>query len=148
MSAGFALALVGMVVAGAGIATQAPMNARLAVALGDTVTAAMVSFAVGLAVLAPLVVLGGGLPASAGIASAPWWAWLGGVLGAFYVWAAVVSVPVLGVLTTMAALILGQMIGALVLDAVGAFGVPVNALSWRRLLAVFLVGAGVLLSRF
>ena len=147
MSAGFVLALIGMIVAGAGVATQAPINARLAAVLGDGLAAAAVSFSVGVLALAPLVILRG-LPAGSAAAAAPWWAWTGGALGAFYVWMAVVSVPVLGVLTTMAAMILGQMAGALALDALGAFGLPLQPLSWQRLVAVVLVAAGVLLSRF
>ena len=58
------------------------------------------------------------------------------------------SVPVLGVLTTTAALILGQMVGAMVLDYIGAFGIAARDLSWTRLTAALLVGAGVILSRF
>jgi bacterial/archaeal transporter family-2 protein len=147
MSAGFLLALAGMIAAGVAVATQVPMNARLAASLSDGMMAAAVSFAVGLATLAPLALLRG-VPASGVIASVPWWAWLGGIFGAFYIWMAVVAVPFLGVLTTMAALILGQMVGALVLDALGAFGLPVNALTWQRVIAVLLVAAGVMLSRF
>ena len=145
---GFVLALLGMIVAGAGVATQAPINSRLAAELGDGMTAAAVSVLVGLVALAPLVLLRGALPGAAAIATTPWWAWIGGALGAFYVWMVVLSVPILGVLTAMAAMILGQMVGALALDAAGAFGLAVQPLSWQRLLAVLLVGAGVVLSRF
>lgn len=148
MAAGLTVALFGMIVAGAAIATQAPINARLAALLGDSVTAAAVSFGVGFLALALVVVFRGGVPAGSTAAAVPWWAWAGGIFGAFYIVASVLSVPILGVLTTMAAMILGQMIGALVLDAAGAFGLPIQALSWQRLLAVVLVGAGVLLSRF
>ncbi len=147
MSAGFLVALIGMIVAGAFVATQAPINARLAAALGDGLTAAAVSFAVGLAVLVPLALMRSGLPGAAMIAMTPWWAWIGGALGAFYVWMVILSVPILGVVTAMAAMILGQMAAALVLDASGAFGLAVQAVSWQRVLAVALVTAGVVLSR-
>ena len=147
MSAGFLMALIGMIVGGAFIAMQAPINARLAAALGDGLPAAATSFAVGLVVLAPLALLRSGLPGAAQIASIPWWAWIGGVLGAFYVWMVILSVPVLGVVTSMAAMILGQLVAALLLDAVGAFGLPVQEVTWQRVLAVVLVAAGVILSR-
>jgi len=47
----------------------------------------------------------------------------------------------------MAAMILGQLVAALLLDAVGAFGHPVQEMTWQRELAVVLVTAGVILSR-
>ncbi len=72
---------------------------------------------------------------------------LGGFLGAFYVWAVVWGVPQMGVVTTVAALILGQMVAALALDRLGLFGLPVQALSATRLAAAGLVAAGVVLSR-
>jgi bacterial/archaeal transporter family-2 protein len=53
----------------------------------------------------------------------------------------------MGVVTTVAALILGQMTAALVLDRLGLFGLPVQELSVTRLAAAGLVAAGVVLSR-
>lgn len=141
------MALAGMIVGGAFIATQAPINARLAAALGDGLPAAAISFAVGLVVLVPLALMRSGLPSPGLIAATPWWAWIGGLLGAFYVWMVILSVPVLGVVTAMAAMILGQLVTALVLDAAGAFGLAVQEVSWQRVLAVVLVAAGVVLSR-
>jgi transporter family-2 protein len=56
-------------------------------------------------------------------------------------------VPRLGVVTMIAALILGQLVGAIILDAVGAFGLPVKEIGWQRIVAVALVAGGVILSR-
>jgi bacterial/archaeal transporter family-2 protein len=81
------------------------------------------------------------------VGQAPGWQLLGGFLGAFYVWAVVWGVPQMGVVTTVAALILGQMTAALVLDRLGLFGLPVQELSVTRLAAAGLVAAGVVLSR-
>jgi transporter family-2 protein len=77
----------------------------------------------------------------------PWWAWVGCALGAVYVWAAASSVGTLGVVTLVAALVFGQLAAALVLDATGAFGMAVREVSWTRIAAVGLVGAGLILSR-
>lgn len=81
------------------------------------------------------------------LATVPLWQWAGGLLGAYYVWSVIWGVPALGVVTAMAALILGQMAGALVLDATGAFGMPVQPVSLTRILAVLMVAGGLVLSR-
>jgi bacterial/archaeal transporter family-2 protein len=51
------------------------------------------------------------------------------------------------VVTTFAALILGQMAAAMRPDATGAFGVPVQPVTLTRLSAAGLVAAGVVPSR-
>ncbi len=137
-----------VIVAGMALSTQAPLNASLARVLGQPVAAAAVSFGVGFVVLTVIsVVLGGAGPLTR-LASATWWQVTGGCLGAFYVWAVIWGVPTLGVVTTVAALILGQMVAALVLDSAGLFGLPVNAISPTRLVAAALVAAGLVLSRW
>ena len=146
MSEGYWIALAGIVVSGAAISAQAPINARLGGGLNDTMTAAMVSFGVGFTLLLLVVLLRGAWPGGDAVRSVPWWAWGGGVLGAYYVWVAAHSVSKLGVLTLTAALIAGQIIGSLVLDAYGAFGLPVREFAWHRLVAAGLVAAGVVLS--
>jgi Putative inner membrane exporter, YdcZ len=69
------------------------------------------------------------------------------VSGRLHVFAVLWGVPTLGVLSTMAALILGQMGAALVLDGAGMFGLQVQALSPQRIAAAVLVAAGLVLSR-
>jgi bacterial/archaeal transporter family-2 protein len=133
--------------AGIALSTQAPLNAALARTLDQPLAAAAVSFGTGFILLVILSVAVGGTGPLLRLGQAPGWQLLGGVLGAFYVWAVVWGVPQMGVVTTVAALILGQMAAALVLDATGAFGLPVQDLSATRLAAAGLVAAGVVLSR-
>ncbi len=147
MSIGVWIALAAIALGGAAIAVQAPINARLAVHVGDPVAAAAISFLVGFLVLGAITVVRGGVPGVAEAAAAPWWAWVGGALGAIYVWAAIWSVGQLGVVTMVAALIFGQLAAALVLDAIGAFGLQVREISLTRLAAVGFVGVGLILSR-
>ena len=52
------------------------------------------------------------------------------------------------VVTMVAALIFGQLFAALVLDALGAFGLQIREISPTRLLAVGFVALGLVLSRF
>ncbi|WP_338088420.1 DMT family transporter [Marivita cryptomonadis] len=60
--------------------------------------------------------------------------------------AAILAVPRLGVVTMFSVMILGQLIAALMIDAVGGFGLQPRNLDPACLLAVGLVGAGVVLS--
>ncbi|MEJ6390722.1 DMT family transporter [Gymnodinialimonas ulvae] len=147
MSSQYLFALIAIAVGGACISTQAPINARLGSHVGDPVAAAAISFIVGAIALSLIVMLRGAVPSAGQMASAPWWAWVGGALGAVYVWAAVWSVGTLGVLTMVAALIFGQLAAALLLDAIGAFGLQVREISWTRIAAIALVAAGLVLSR-
>ncbi|MEJ6393702.1 DMT family transporter [Gymnodinialimonas sp. 2305UL16-5] len=147
MSLQYLLALLAIAVGGACIATQAPINSRLSSHVGDPVTAAAISFIVGAIILCAIAVARGAVPSLGQMAAAPWWAWVGGALGAVYVWAAVWSVGTLGVVTLVAALIFGQLTAALALDAIGAFGLQVREISWTRIAAIALVAAGLVLSR-
>lgn len=146
MTDGIWIALIAMFIGGLAIATQAPMNARLGFGVGSGVLAALISFGVGFVVLFVVVAARVRFPGWEAVVAVPWWAWTGGALGSFYVWASIYSVPRLGVLTMSAMLILGQLTGSLLLDALGAFGLPERAISWQRIVAAAMVGAGVVLS--
>ncbi|MBD2750245.1 DMT family transporter [Microvirga sp. BT688] len=147
MNTAILLPLFGILLGGVFLASQAPINAALAKSLGDPVLAACISFGIGFVVLAVLSAVRGSWPSASGMAAAPWWSWLGGLLGAFYVAVVIWGVPQLGVVSTVAALIFGQVAAALVLDAVGAFGLPVHAITWQRLLAAGMILGGLVLSR-
>lgn len=147
MNATLWIALPVVVLAGAAASMQAPINSALGRAIDNTLAAAAFSFGVGFLVLLALTLFSSGtsvLPRFGGLA---WWQLTGGAFGAFFVWAGLWGVPILGVVTTVSALILGQMLVALILDTVGAFGLPVREVSVQRVLAVLLVGAGLVLSR-
>ena len=147
MPASTPLALIIVVIAGVALATQAPINAALGRSLGSPIGVAAVSFGVGLVLLIALTLLFDGPQTFAKLAVTPGWQLLGGLLGAFYVSAVLWGVSTLGVVSTMAALILGQMGMALVLDGNGLFGLPLQALTPQRIASAGLVAAGLVLSR-
>lgn len=147
MNLSILLPFLGIVAGGAMLAAQAPVNASLARAVGDPLLAACISFGIGFLALSVIGLARGAWPTGAALAGAPWWSWLGGVLGAFYVAVVIWGVPKLGAVSMIAALVFGQLVAALVLDALGAFGLPVHAVSWQRLLAAALIFSGLLLSR-
>ncbi|HYQ82370.1 MAG TPA: DMT family transporter [Anaeromyxobacteraceae bacterium] len=139
-----ALALV----AGAGLPVQAGVNASLRTSLGRPELAALVNFLTGLLALATWI-LAQRLPwpEPGALARAPWWSWTGGLLGAFYVTAVIVLAPRLGVATTIAVVVGGQMLSAVAIDHYGLFGVPLRPVSAARGLGAVLLVAGVVLLR-
>jgi len=142
------LALPVVIAAGAAATMQAPINSALGRVLDNTLAAAAFSFGTGFLVLICLTLVTSGPGFVPRLSNLSLWHLSGGALGAFYVWAALWGVPILGVVTMVSALVFGQMLIALLIDTFGPFGLPVRALSAQRLLAVVLVAAGLILSRF
>jgi len=135
-------------IAGAALSLQAPINAVLAKGTGHPLWAAAISFGVG---LIALLMVGAAsrtpLPMLSTTGALPWWAWVGGMMGAFYVASAIFVIPKLGAGTLVALVVAGQMLTALLLDHFGAFGLQEQGVTiWRAAGAVLLV-AGVVLIR-
>ena len=135
-------------VAGAMMPTQAATNNKMAVIVDSPLLSAFISFLVGTVALF-VYVLVSGVPIANLTSSkdAPAIAWIGGLLGAFFVTAAVVLVPRLGVAMTFSLIIAGQMIATLIIDHFGLLGVPVKEVSVARLGGIVLIAAGVVLIR-
>ena len=69
-----------------------------------------------------------------------------GLLGAAVVFNTILCVPHIGVLPTLMAMILGNLIMGCLIDHCGWFGIPVTLFTWRRALGVLLVLLGLLLA--
>ena len=134
------------VLLGALVSVQPLMNAVLARALGSAYGAAAISIAVAfLGAVAMLAVTGRGDTSRAALASVPWWIYLAGLVGTVFVAGGVVIAPVTGALLFFACVVFGQLVGAMLADHVGAFGVAVRPISALRLLGLALVLAGAVL---
>lgn len=135
------------VLAGMMMPTQAAINNKLAGHVGSPVLSAFISFVVGTIALF-FYILATGIPLgnllSAKNASVI--AWMGGILGAFFV-ATITLVPRLGVALTFSLVIAGQMLVTLVIDHYGLLSVPVKEISIPRVLGVTLTTIGVILIR-
>jgi bacterial/archaeal transporter family-2 protein len=106
----------------------------------------MVSFFVGAIVLFVVVLLfyrGGATKAG----SAPWWAWLGGALGAFYVTSTVVVPPRMGVAAFFGILVAAQLVTSVVADQFGWLAFEQRSVTPLRALGVALLVGGALLVR-
>ena len=131
-------------VAGISVPTQAGINAQLGLWTKSPVIAATISFAVGTVTLVIYTFATRiPLPAVATIGSHPWWVWIGGALGAFFVTATIILVPKLGATTMVTTVLAGQMVASLALDHFGWLGYPLHPISLGRIAGVVLVCAGV-----
>ena len=136
------------IVAGAMLPFQAGINAALARFVGGPSRAAFISFAVGtIALLVVSLLATRGLVNVSRASEAPWWVWIGGLLGAIYVFGAIVSAPRLGAVTLIAAIFAGQAVASLVIDHYGWVGLPEHAISPARLAGIALLAVGLALVR-
>ncbi len=135
----FALAM------GAGLPLQALINARLGVLTAGPIFAALLSFVIGIAALIVLLLVQRPeWPAAGQLTRLPGWMWIGGLIGAGYVVAAILGVPRIGAAGFVAVAVLGQMVGALLLDHYGILH-PAQPANLVRISGVLLVMAGMLL---
>ena len=132
------------ITAGAMLPFQYGINAQLSHWLSSPVRAAFVSFLVGTLVLLLLSVLvRKPVPGAAKLGAVPWWVWLGGLLGAYYVTGSIVTAPKLGAVTLTAAVIFGQALASALIDQFGWVGFKEHHLTPGRAAGIVLVGVGI-----
>jgi len=134
------------ILAGALLPVQTGINLQLRGVFGQPIVAALVSFIVGTSGLALLVTaLRAPMPLGEACARSAWWNWIGGLLGAVYIVAAIVLAPRLGAATLVAALVAGQMVASLLIDHFGWVGFAIHPVNPLRILGAALVVGGVVL---
>lgn len=129
-----------LLLTGGCFAVQGVINGSLGKYAGP-VQAAMISFGVGTLTLALASASLGSMGLHV-IGRVPWYLLIGGVLGAAVVASMAKTVPLLGSLASLTAMITGQLITGLVLDHFGIMGIPVVRVTWPRMLGVALLIAG------
>jgi transporter family-2 protein len=132
--------------AGVVLIVQVGVNTTLRSALGAPVMAALVSFLVGSVALVVFLLLSRSpWPAREQWVAIPWWAWFGGLLGAFYVVSTIIAGPRIGAAALLALIVLGQLVTSLLVDQFGWLGFPQHSMTPLRLLGALLLFGGVLL---
>lgn len=130
--------------AGGVMALQPAVNGRLSEFCSHNLQASVISFAVGLSTLLMLgLVLQIGFPRPSQLMEVPWWAWAGGVIGAYMVTVSLWIAPSLGATRWIALVLAGQVALSLVLDHFGWLGYAQHPLTLRRLLAAVCLAVGV-----
>ena len=138
------LAVLLMALVGGLIALQPAVNAGLGRATGN-IAAALVSFAIGTLLLLIIVVLAGQAGGLSSAFDVRWYYLLGGILGAAYVFTALVTVSSIGAGGVAAATITGQLTTSVVIDRLGILGLEETPITWERVAGVTLLLAGTYL---
>lgn len=133
---------------GAFLPLQVGVNSKLAESVDSPLVSALLSFCVGtIALLSYILITGAPLANAVNAKNASPIAWIGGLLGAFYVATSIILLDKLGAATTVTLIIAGQMLMSLVMDHYGLLGVPVREISLARVGGAALVILGVVLIR-
>ncbi|WP_049237872.1 DMT family transporter [Moraxella canis] len=135
---------------GAGAAIQAAINSRLAAGLGDQpIIAAFISFLIGTIFLGVIMISQSNLTlAWAGLPEQPWWRWLGGLIGAAFVFSTVLLAPKIGLVNMVFLIILGQLSAGMAIDAYGLIQMPTRPLSWQKYIGILVMLLGLLIFMF
>ncbi|MGI6721293.1 MAG: DMT family transporter [Anaerovoracaceae bacterium] len=128
---------------------QTAVNGYLGVVIDSRVSAALISFSVGtLALLILNAVLGFGHPETAAAPQKekkqrdPWWIWLGGVLGALFVFGNVYLAQVLGTGMTVIVTDIGMMAGGLLVDQFGLFASERKPITIAKIAGIICMACG------
>jgi transporter family-2 protein len=147
-SLGFVLLGALAVIVGALIPVQAATNAAMSRVIGSVAITSLALFAIGFVVVAAwAIVIRVPLPSLETLRRVPAYGWLGGFIVASYVIAITFLAPRLGVGNAIRLVVTGQIVAAVIIDHVGAFGAIVQRLTMARAMGVVLMIIGVILAR-
>jgi bacterial/archaeal transporter family-2 protein len=137
--------------AGSVLPIQGAINGLLHSDIGAPFVVGTISFAVATlsmvaALLITLAVTDGPKPQLAGLATMPWWGWLGAFCGATYVTTVFTAIPVIGTAAAVGLTVAGQQIASLFVDRYGWFRLPKREISGLRYagVALLLIGVGLI----
>ena len=138
---------------GIAMSAQAAVNSQLAHAIGaNSVMAALISFSCGTVVLLAMALAKGGVggvgATLVALPSQPAWKFLGGFLGAAFVFGTVFLAPRIGLLTLVVLVIAGQLLSSIAIDHFGLINMATRKVSAVRLAGALIVVVGVTVTVF
>lgn len=129
-------------------ASQTAINGHLGVVLNSSVKAAFISFLVGTIVLVIIVsFLHPQIQLNHPQKGNPWWMWIGGIIGALFVFGNAYLVPIIGTGLAVVIILVGQMSGSLLVDQFGLLESKKNPVSLIQIVGILIMIAGVALIR-
>jgi transporter family-2 protein len=136
--------LIGIVV-GMLLAIQVAINGHFGVLLHAPVHAALISFATGTAILFLINLSQRNFKniSNTWQQRSPWWVWLGGILGATYIFMNAFLVPSLGTGTVVVLSLLGQILSSTFVDHFGLLGAKRNPIVRLQILGLIIMIIGV-----
>ncbi len=141
------LYLILAAVSGSAMALQGTFNAALGKIIGLWESTLLVHVIGSFAALIIMLFIGVGFNNYAKMTSVPWWALLGGVLNVIIIYLVVRTIPQIGVGNATTAIIVAQILTAVLVDSLGLFGMKKFEFHYLDLLGIALlaVGARILL---
>lgn len=134
------------VLAGIAVTLQVGVNSSLRLAINSPVFAAFFSFVIGtIGLFTYIIVTRAPWPPMQTLSKVPVWAWLGGLLGAYYVVTAIIAAPKLGAASLVSIVVATQLCTSLVLDHYGLVGFAQHGINGWRVAGALLLIAGVML---
>ncbi|MDJ0916086.1 MAG: DMT family transporter [Desulfobacterales bacterium] len=132
------------IIAGGMIAVQSVLNATLGERIGNFGSVLVVTL-VSVAILIPIICV---FPQTARFGALPglseWYLYTGGALGVLILAAPILLVPYIGTTSTLVAIVMGQLLIALMIDHFGLFASPRITASLPRLFGIVLVAIGAI----
>jgi bacterial/archaeal transporter family-2 protein len=133
-------------VAGIAVAVQTGVNTQLRNDTNSPVFTALISFAIGTVALTIIYFSFFKVtPVFPADFEFTWWKFTGGLLGVVYVTAIVIAAPRIGAANALGFIVAGQFVAAVIIDHFGLLGMPVNPISWWRVLGIVILICGVYL---
>lgn len=128
------------------LAIQGSINTQLTSYLKHPLQGALVNFLVGTIALIGLnFVFKTQVPDWGHLKTAPWYLFVGGLMGAIFVSSVIFFIPKIGITTVLAASIAGQLIAASIIDHFGFFGISVHQISTGKIIGILLLLSGIFL---
>jgi len=128
------------------LAIQGSINTQLTTFLKHPLQGALVNFVVGAIALIGLnFIFRTQMPDWGIVKTAPFYLFIGGLMGAVFVSSVIFFIPKIGVTTVLAASIAGQLIASSIIDHYGFFGISIHSISFGRIAGIILLLFGIFL---
>jgi transporter family-2 protein len=139
---GNTLALILAFVSGVLMAVQGALNAGLSKVIGLLETTFIVHIIGTVVILLLLFGLKMGKGNLVAFAEAPWYLYLGGLVGVGIIYLVAASIPEVGAANATTAIIVGQVLTAIIIDHFGAFGLEQASFGWNQIIGLVLLAIG------
>lgn len=124
--------------------------ASLGQVIGSAIQATTVLFAIATIVMILFCCVNGSIikVRKAFTTDAPWWIWMGGILGAIIVYGNAWLIPLIGVSVFMMSLLIGQLLLSLLMERNGWLGAPKKHISWTQYAGIITMLVGIFMIKF
>ena len=134
------------ILAGVAVAFQTGVNSQLRTDTNNPVLTALISFGVGTILLTILYLsFFRQSPVFPPGVNLKWWEFMGGAFGLLYVTTVVIAAPKIGVANSLAFMVGGQFVTAIIIDHFALMNLPLTPISPTRIIGIVLLLAGVYL---